>query len=269
MSLNLQNNVLFNSTFSPFSKIFGKLQQSAQRLASGVKAPTAAMGNGSNALADRLKVKIDGTKSFITSMQNTKGYLDTQESTLNSTKALISRMQELAYAATDPLKSTSDRTVLNQEFRALEDEIRSYDSLKYNGISVFDDAAITVKLGIESDDTISFSSLSFSALTFAAMSIDSTANATTAVSTLETRATSLNAMLATVGGNSRLIQSNIDISRDLATALKNSESAIRNIDVAEEVAEFTAAQMTANAAQGIIAQTFGLHSQMVSRLTGF
>jgi flagellin len=269
MSVNLQNNVIFNSTFNSFSKTFSKLQQSAERLASGVKAPNAAMGSGSNAVADRLKVKIDGTKTFVSAMQNAKGYLDSQEATLNSSKSLISRMQELAYAATDPLKSTSDRSVLNQEFRALEDEIRSYDSLKYNGISVFDTGSITVKLGIETADTAVIATLDYASLTFAAMSVDSAANAATAVTTLSTRAVSLNAMLATVGGNSRLIQNNIDLSKTLSSSYKNAESSIRNIDIAQEVAEFTSAQLVSNAAQGIISQTFGIHSQMAQRLLGF
>ena len=268
MSLNAQNNVIFNSTFNSFSKTFGKLQQSAERLASGVKAPNAAMGSGSNAVADRLKVKIDGTKTFVSAMQNAKGYLDSQEATLNSSKSLISRMQELAYAATDPLKSTSDRSVLNQEFRALEDEIRSFDKFKYNGISVFDDADITLKLGIETTDTHDVLTLDFASLTFAAMSIDSAANAATAVSTLQTRATSLSAMLANVGSDSRLIQANMDISRDYISGLGEAEAAIKYIDVAQEVADFTSAQLAVNSAQGILAQTFGLHSNAVSRLLG-
>jgi flagellin len=268
MGLNIHNNSLFNAAFSPFQKSMGNLQKSVLRLSSGEKYPSATHGVGQVGVASRIRNKIDGTKALVESMSNAKGYIAARESLLDQTHSLIDQMSELAYAATDPLKNTGDRSVLNQEFRALEDEIRSFDKFKYNGISVFDDADITLKLGIETTDTHDVLTLDFASLTFAAMSIDSAANAATAVSTLQTRATSLSAMLANVGSDSRLIQANMDISRDYISGLGEAEAAIKYIDVAQEVADFTSAQLAVNSAQGILAQTFGLHSNAVSRLLG-
>jgi flagellin len=268
MGLNIQHNSLFTGAFAPFQKSLSNLRSSVERLSSGEKYPSATHGVGQLGVANRMRQKIDGTNALMESMTNAKGYIQTRESVLNQTKSLINHMSELAYAASDPLKNTSDRTILNQEFRKLEDEIRSFDSFKYNGISVFDDAAITLKLGIESDDTHEVASLSFAALTFAALSIDSAANAATAITTLETRATSLSSMLANVGSDARLIQANMEISKEYVGALGGAEAAIKYIDVAQEVAEFTAQQLAVNSAQGILAQSYALHSNAVGRLLG-
>lgn len=268
MVLNIQNNTLFNGLYTPFAKSLNHLQKSAERMATGQKFPNAAAGVGVLGVADRLKRKVDGTSILISGMHNAKGYTQTQDAVLQETKALLDRMTELAYSATDPLKSTSDRAVLNQEFRAIEDEIRSFDRIKYNGLSVFDDTNITLRVGTESTDTYVLQTLNFGSLTFAAMSLDTTTNAQVAVTNLETRGVSLNAMLATVGGNTRTLQANIDIGNAYIGNMQNAESSIRNIDVAIEVAKFTAAQLSVNAAQSIIGQSYGLHSASVSRLIG-
>lgn len=268
MALNIQNNVLFNGAYSPFQKSMNSLRMSVERLSTGEKYPSATHGVGQVGVANRIRQKIDGTNALVESMSNARGYVATQEEILHQTSDLIDRMSELAYAATDPLKNTSDRTVLNQEFRKLEDEIRSFDKFKYNGLSVFDDAAISLRIGTESTDTHSIETLNFASLTFASLSIDSAANAQTAVTTLQTRSVSLNSMLTNVGSNARLLEANISISKDYVGNLGDAEAAIRNIDVASEVAEFTAQQLAVNSAQGILAQTFALHSNAVSRLLG-
>lgn len=268
MVLNIQNNVLFNSLYTPFAKTLVNLQRSAERMATGQAYPTSSAGVGVLGVADRMKRKIDGSSALISTMHNARGYTQTQDAVLQETKLIIDRMTELAYSATDPLKSTSDRAVLNQEFRALEDEIRSFDRIKYNGLSVFDDADVTLRVGTESTDTYVLQTLNFSSLTFSAMSLDTTGNAQTALTALETRGVSLNAMLSTVGGNTRTLQANIDITNAYIGNLQNAESSIRNIDVAREVAKFTAAQLSVNAAQSIIGQSYGLHSAAVGRLIG-
>lgn len=268
MVLNIQNNVLFNGLYTPFAKTLVNLQRSAERMATGQTYPNSAAGVGVLGVGDRMKRKTDGTATLISTMHNARGYTQTQDAVLQEVKVILDRMSELAYSATDPLKSTSDRTVVNQEFRALEDEIRSFDRIKYNGLSVFDNADVTLRVGTESSDTYVLQTLNFSSLTFSAMSLDTTSNAQTAVDELTTRGVSLNAMLATVGGNTRTLQANIDISNAYIGNLQNAESSIRNVDVAREVARFTAAQLSVNAAQSIIGQSFGLHSASIARLIG-
>lgn len=268
MSLSIQSNSLFNRIYAPFKKTFNTMQRSAERMATGLKYPDASYGSGSIGIANQLRNKIGGVSTTITSTENAKGYVETQDSIFKETRALIDRMAELAFSATDPLKTTSDRTTLNDEFRSLEDEIRAFDALKYNGFSLFDDTDITLRIGIESTDTHTLQSVNFSSLTFSSMSLDSVANAEAAETTLETRTISLNAMIATAGSNLRLLQANIDISNSYLEALKNTESSIRNVDVATEVARFTADQLAFTGAESILGQSYGIHTTAITKLVG-
>jgi flagellin-like hook-associated protein FlgL len=119
-----------------------KLQKSIQRLSTGKKRPTAEEGVGFNNLAHRLKTQVMRSKSIQTTIRNAIGYSQTQDETLVLAEKALQKMGSLIAAATDPLKTDLDRSVIDVEVQKIESEIEHLKVLKYNGLDLFSSESI-------------------------------------------------------------------------------------------------------------------------------
>jgi len=273
MVLNINNNQLFNNNFVNFNRALSKLDKGAQKLTTGLKNPTAADGVATRAIAAGLRTTIVGTTDRNSSLQNGLGYAQLRGEYLTEVRGLVDRMIALAQSAQDPIKNTGDRDTLNSEFRAIADEIRSFDTINYNGISLMDDGDITLLTGVFANDTYVVSTLSYASLTFTdlggagGLSIDqdSFANLASVITRLETRAGSVDVMLANTGSDINVISRQIDLNNAYMGFLSNTESQLKNVDVAMELADFTTNQLTTNIAESILAQTIDIHAGLVGR----
>lgn len=250
----IQNNSISNRAYVPYAQSISNLSKSAQRLATGFKYANASDGTGDLGVADRMRLNIKGTNALFASMENAVGYATSQDDILSHVSDIITRMSELAAAAVDTTKTSADRSALNAEFRALDSEVQGYASnSKYNGTSLFGTTA-TIRIGVESTDTVVFGEVDLAALTFVTMSLNAVATASAALISLRGRANSLNVLRNTARTNNARISRTINFTRSYVANLGNAESAIRNVDVAVETGEFTRQQVLQQAAQSVVAQ---------------
>jgi len=250
----IQNNVFSAKAYVPYTAALSKLTQSAQRLATGNKFINCSDGSGELGVADRMKINIVGTNAILSTMENAIGYSGTQDEILSHIADIINRMSELAASAVDATKTASDRAALDAEFRALDAEVASIASnSKYNGTALFG-TTTTIRIGIESTDIIQFSAINLGNLTFTLMSVGTTTAASAAIADLKTRSGSLAVLRSKTRSHNTRVERALAYTRNYVANLTNSESKIRDVDVALETSEFTKNQVLVSAAQSVLAQ---------------
>ncbi|MDF2550333.1 MAG: flagellin domain protein [Chlamydiales bacterium] len=254
----IQNNKISGAAYVPYLKSLNNLSDSAARLASGHKSASPSDGTGELGVADQMRRRIQGTQAIVATMENALGYSATQDQVLSNVSDMIARMAELSASAVDTTKVTADRVSLDAEFKSLSNEVTLLaTNSKYNGQNLFG-TALTIRIGIESTDTASFSAISLGALTFGSMSLINATVASAALSTLKTRAASLASLRNKARSHYGRIERTMDVTQVYLNGLSDAESAIRDVDVAQETSNFMKQQMLMNAGQSVIAQANGL-----------
>lgn len=260
----IQHNSIAAKSYTPYLKNIANLQRSAEKLASGERFAPVDEGAGELGVAERLRLEIKGVSTLIITMSNAVGYSATQDEILSHVSDIAARLYEIAASAVDPMKSTAERVALNDEFTALSNETTSLAAIsKYNGIELFDNS-VTIRIGTDATDVVSFASVALSLLTFGSMSVGTVTAASAALSGIKTRVGSLAALRTRARTNNARIQRTILYTQDYVTNLSQVESSIRNIDIAQETGNFTKQQVIMTASQSILAQA-NLIPQSVQR----
>ena len=250
----IQFNNIAGSAYACLNKSIRSLSASATRMASGCKFGDPSDGAGQIGPADLIRRRIAATNGILGGMQNGLGYSATQDEILSNVGDIIARMSELASSAVDPTKDTADRVSLNAEFVALSNEVAlEATSCKYNNLALFG-TALTIRVGIESTATVSFSSVALGSLTFASMSLTTATAASTALSTLTKRTASLACLRVKSRAHYGRIERTLDATQTYLNSLNQTEAAITNVDFAKETSNFMKEQMIMNAGMAVIAQ---------------
>ena len=137
MALSILSNGAANSAASSLNKNSAKLQQSLTRLSSGKKITAPADDAGGLAVSMKLTSAIGRNRSVIANIQNAISFGEVQDGALQSSATIINRMSELKSMSLDVIKSDADVANYNVEFEALQQQLHSIASEKFNGVSLF------------------------------------------------------------------------------------------------------------------------------------
>ena len=137
MALSILSNTAANSAAASLNKNSAKLQQSLTRLSSGKKITSPADDAGGLAVSMKLTSAIGRNRSVIANIQNAISFGEVQDGALQSSATIINRMSELKSLSLDVIKSSADVANYNVEFKALQQQLHSIASEKFNGVSLF------------------------------------------------------------------------------------------------------------------------------------
>ena len=137
MALSIVSNQSASKAASSLHQSSKALQKSLTRLSSGKKINSPADDSGGLAVSMKLSSAIGRNKSVISNIQNALSFAEVQDGALGSSVKIIDRMSELKTLSTDVIKSASDIENYNVEFKALQEQLHSITTEKFNGISLF------------------------------------------------------------------------------------------------------------------------------------
>ncbi|CAN5275160.1 flagellin domain-containing protein [soil metagenome] len=181
-SLSAQRNLNMSQT---------SLNQSIQRLSSGLRVNSAKDDAAGLAIAERMQSQIKGSNVAIRNANDAISLAQTAEGALSNIGDNLQRMRELAVQSRNATNSDTDRENLQKEFTQLQSEIgRSLSGTQFNGKNLFDSTAsldFQVGANTTANDRISISG------------IDAVGTSSTAASATTTSAT-LDVVMATVTG---------------------------------------------------------------------
>ena len=242
------------------------LSMSMQRLSSGLRINSAKDDAAGLAIAERMHAQIKGVNVAIRNANDGISMAQTAEGALATVGDALQRMRELAVQSINGTNTAGDRTNLDAEFQNLKTQVASIASqTKFNGLAVLagDAGAQVFQVGANSGDTLTVTTVAVGAV---AGAVDTAANATTALGTLDTQLDLINTNRASYGAAMSGLQFTI---QNLQVASENQSAArgrIMDADFAAETANLSRAQILQQAGSAMIAQANQLPNQVMALL---
>ncbi len=262
MGLVINTNIAALNTSRVLRRSTLALNKTLERLSSGLRINRAADDAAGLAIAEGLSSQVRGLRVAQRNAQDGINLVQTAEGALSEVTAMLQRMRELAVQAANGTNSAQNRADLDGEFQQLKTQITdTIVRTEFNGIFPLNSAtAIVLQTGTDAGQTTTVSGTS-PAMSTTTLGINGSsltgataANASTAITNLDTAIGSVNSRRASLGATQNRLEFTINI---LAIQEENSaasESAIRDANIALETIAFTRAQILVAAGTSVLAQ---------------
>ena len=248
---------------------------SLSKLASGSRIVTAADDASGLAISTRISSDVTALTQAATNASHGTSILQTADGGASNISDMLQRMKALASQSASGTVTDSERTYIQAEFDQLVEEIDGLSSsTRYNGESLLDGtgafaAGMVVVVG--SDATADTISVTIDALDSATLGVDAEdistqAGATTAIAAIDAAIDSVSSARANIGA----LQSRFEFrSNTIATSIENLEaanSAIKDVDVAQESANLASIKVKTQASVAAAAQANSMPSELLKLL---
>ncbi len=240
------------------------LDKNLEKMSSGYRINRAGDDAAGLAISENLKAQIRGLKQAQRNAQDGVSLVQVAEGGLNEISAIMIRLRELAVQAASDTIGPVERQFLNVEYDQLISEIdRIADGTEFNGTQLLSGtgSVLDFQVGTRNDpniDRLSFDASkadgNSAALGINLTSVADKASAQNSLSAIDQAIVSVSAMRADFGAIQNRLTSTI---QNIAVSVENmaaANSRIRDVDVAEETAEFTKNNILLNAGTSVLAQ---------------
>lgn len=288
MSLGINTNSASLTAQMNLSKSQSSLNTSISRLSSGLRVNSAKDDAAGLAISERMNAQIKGFDVASRNANDGVSLLQVADGALGNISDSLQRMRELAVQSKNGSLNSTDRSNLDREFQSLADQVAQVAvGTQFNGNNVFTSgnksvslqigagnaATDTLAVNLTSDGTSSGNDLqtllggtTTTAIAAALGDVGSSANATTAITTIDTAIDNITNMRATVGsGLSRLEQVTSSLDTN-STNLSTARGRIMDADFAKETASLTRSQILQQAGTAMLAQANQLPNNVLSLL---
>lgn len=267
------------NTYSRLTSANASKSGSLAKLSSGLRINKAGDDAAGLSISEKMKNQISGLTQATRNAQDGISLIQTAEGALNETHSILNRMRDLTIQGANGTNSTDDLDAINDELNALKSEIdRISDTTKFNGKQLLADES-TVKLQIGADvgpnDSldVQLKNMSFDELftgldtelidadkiqLYTSATVDDvttvTNNARTLTTAIDTAITSVSEQRSNLGATQNRLEHTITNLTTTKENLSEANSRIRDVDMAEEMMEFTKSNILSQAATAMLAQ---------------
>ena len=245
------------------------LNLSLERLSSGYRINRASDDAAGLQISEALRAQIHGTQKALDNIQDGISVFDITDGVYQTVTDSVQRIRELTVQAANDTNATAQRTAIENEIDQLRTDIdRIASATNFNGINLTGSATPSsyfIQVGANAsnsldriDITSAIGNISTSTaginLTAASGQFTSNTAIQSYITQIDAALSSLTTKRATLGAFTNRLQS---ASQNLSIAMENisnSESRVRNVDVAAESARLTQAQILQQAAASVLSQ---------------
>ena len=251
MTLSVNTNAGAMMALQNLNKTNMDLTQVQNRINTGLEVASAKDNGGIYAIAQRMRSQVAGYGVVQNSLDLATSVTDVALAAGEAISDLLVEMKEKALAASDASLDASSRTALNEDFKALRDQITTITSnAEFNGTNLINGTvtSVTALANADGSNTITISdanmTLGGGTVTVAATaSFASAGDASTLVSTIETFLDNLNASLAKVGTAAKSLEVHKSFVTKLSDALETGIGNLVDADLAKESARLQSLQV--------------------------
>ncbi|QBZ83481.1 Flagellin [Hydrogenovibrio crunogenus] len=260
------NRILSNTTVDQ--------QTAMERLTSGKRINGAADDAAGLAITTKMTTQVMGTDMSIRNANDGMAKIQTADGASEEISNMMQRMRELGVQALNGTYSTANRSQMQEEFSALQEEIdRVAQTTKFNGVNLLNSAALgasTAKVfhvgwesGVNNKISMSVlnvgtSALSAGGVTLGSLTLTSTATGTTAasaaVSKLDVVMSKLNLQRASWGAVQNRLESTVSNLSNVNENIQGARSRIEDADFAKESADLARTQVLQQAGMSMLSQ---------------
>ncbi len=272
MGLRINNNIAAFNAYRNLSVTDGQMSKSLEKLSSGYRINRAADDAAGLAISEGLRSQIGGLKVAVRNAQDGISVVQTAEGALNESQAILQRMRDLAVqAANGGSQDATAQAAADTEFQQLNKELDRIAGTttfngngllngSFNGAFQIDSSTATgsvIQVDITSSGVLSgltITGLDSAGLVTGTADLTSTANAVSAIGTLDTALKDVSTVRAKLGAYQNRFEHTINNLNVAVENLSASESRIRDVDMASEMVNFTKSQILTQAGTAMLAQ---------------
>jgi len=245
------------------------LNTSLQRLSSGSKITSPADDSAGLAVSMKLNAEMDRITAASNNVNNAISFSQTQDGYVQQVDSAFSRMSELSVLAQDVTKTTSDRSLYQQEFKALSSYVSTVSTKDFNGVSLFNGATLNVTTDSEAN-TFAMAGINLNSLSYTTATGDDITSVTGAVQALtavKAAITQLASDRANIGSNEESLSYYGDQLSTLKNNLSAANSQITDVDVASESTNYAKENILVQTGTAMLAQANALPQSVLKLLS--
>ena len=202
---------------------------------------------------------------------NSVSLVQTAEGSLTEVHAMLQRVRELAVQFKNGSLSNADRTAIQSEVDQLKGEIERIGSeTNFNGIDLLKSATTTISFQVGASDQQQITVATISVGTEVASTVYALSSLTTQtdIQQIDDAINNISAARATFGAVQNRLEHTIANLGVYQENLQASESRIRDVDVAQEMVNFTKLQILSQSGTSMLAQANQSAQGVLSLLRG-
>ncbi|MCH8312352.1 MAG: flagellin FliC [Nitrospinae bacterium] len=249
-----------------------RLAVSIERIASGIRINRGADDAAGLAISEALRSDIRALRQAVRNANDGISLINVTEGALNEQSGILIRLRELSSQAATGTVGSTERATIQLEFDQLRKEIdRISATTEFNGQKLVDGSLantiasenqISIQVGIDSsansrinlNTEVNLGAITASSLAIDILSVTTAGAALTALDSINTAIAKVTAARGAIGAvQNRLVRTIANLSITVEN-LQSAESAIRDADIAEEVALLTRNQILVQAATAMVGQ---------------
>ena len=279
MSISVLTNIASLNAQRNLASTQMSLAASVGRLSSGMRINTAADDAAGLGISENLKANIRSLAQAQRNANDGISMSQVAEGSMNEMQGIVSRMRELSVQSSNSTLGSTERGYIQTEFQQLSQEINRIGAVTdFNGQKLLDGSAsagLTFQIGIQNTTNdrlamsitkLTTSTLGSTSLHIASASLSTATNAQLAIGAFDRAIQQLSQARAKVGATQNRMTvtvSNLAVAQENLTA---ANSRIRDVDVANESANLTKAQILSQAGLAVLAQANQLPQSALSLL---
>jgi flagellin len=295
--MRINTNVAALNTYSRLTAANASKSDSLAKLSSGKRINKAGDDAAGLAISEKMKAQIGGLKQAKRNAQDGISLIQTAEGALSETHSILSRMNDLAVQASNDTLTDEDRTKITKEVTALQKNITDIsNNTEFNTKKLLDtaDNKFTFQVGASAGQTAEITIGKMDAETLGVgetwsegtpAGVDGDGNPTAAVpgtgvdlsdaKKASESIANIKAAIDTVSGQRAdlgAVQNGLNHTiNNLGTTTENlseANSRIEDVDMAEEMMNFTKSNILSQAATSMLAQGNAMPNSVLSLLQG-
>ena len=267
--MRINTNTAAANTYSRLNSANASKSGSLAKLSSGLRINKAGDDAAGLSISEKMKNQISGLTQATRNAQDGISLIQTAEGALNETHSILNRMRDLSVQASNDTNSLEDRKAIDAEMDQLSTEIdRISKDTKFNGISLLSgERELNIQIGANSSDealtvkTVNATFAELSAGTLADTAVDTETDHDAAsiiahanIDLIDTAITAVSDARATFGAQQNRLDHTINNLTTSKENLSEANSRIRDVDMAEEMMNFTKSNILSSAATSMLAQ---------------
>lgn len=259
----VQHNLAAMNTNRQLGITEGAQAKSTEKLSSGYRINRAGDDAAGLTISEKMRSQIRGLKQASTNAQDGISLIQTAEGALNESHSILQRMNELAVKAANDTNQSIDRQAIQDEIEALGAELdRIASTTQFNKKNLLNGSiqSLNLQVGANAGQKINLDITTMNAKAIglgtagSALDMLSFGAASTAIGLIQSAINQVSTQRSALGAVQNRLEhtiANLDVAAENAQA---SESRIRDIDMAEEMVEYSKNNILAQAGQSMLAQ---------------
>lgn len=258
--MRINTNTAAMNTYSRLTSSNGARANSMAKLSSGQRINKAGDDAAGLSISEKMKNQMSGLKQATRNAQDGISLIQTAEGALNETHSILNRMRDLSVQASNETNAAEDITAIKAELTDLANEIDNIaGTTKFNGTKLLDGVGVqglNLQIGANSGEVLSLDIADMSASELGVDALDFT-DATTsaeAIDALDTAIGSVSTQRSELGAKQNRLEHTINNLTTTRENLTEANSRIRDVDMAEEMMDFTKSNILSQASTAMLAQ---------------